>query len=42
LAALGALEAGALYITVFGYILMTVAFMEMLSLIEKAEKEEKI
>ena len=42
MAALGALEAGAFYITLFGYILMTVAFSEMINLIAKAEKEEKI
>ena len=42
MAALGAMEAGALYITIFGYVLMTVAFNEMITLIAKAEKEEKI
>ena len=42
LATFGAMQAGALYLTIFGYILMTVAFSEMITLIAKAEKEEKI
>lgn len=42
LAILGSLEVGFFYTTILGYVLMTIAFYEMIQVQARQDKEEKI